>query len=197
MWSQIQVACLGVHFNYKKERQFICLCYTVAIVLSILLITATILTYVIRDTQTIFGVVVHCGSATFRHFIWVNVLIIYIILIRYLEMRFNALNYILRFDIHFIRYIIMNKFLDFEIRCFQSRNKFPAGNTLQFASDLHKRNAIIIIKFIGRQHKFLTSIMELLNACYSFQVTLIFDHIWNAIIIALYKWCVNEWRLLC
>lgn len=38
------------------------------------------------------------------------------------------------------------------------------------AVNIRKAESIAAIKYVGRQHSFLTSIMERINACYAYQV---------------------------
>lgn len=50
------------------------------------------------------------------------------------------------------------------------RNCFSNGSNLNTSAVHNKKNLVKIIKFIGRQHLFLTEIIDKLNNCFSFQV---------------------------
>lgn len=70
----------------------------VSIAISILVLTAAFVSYsMIRETRSIFGVLVHLVSHVFRHFMMMQLLTTYVILIHTLEIRFASLNWVLRF----------------------------------------------------------------------------------------------------
>lgn len=51
-----------------------------------------------------------------------------------------------------------------------NRNRLLFGNRLEVLVEVHTRGPIEVIEFIGRQHAFLTDIIDQLNVCYGFQV---------------------------
>lgn len=129
-----------------------------------------------------------------RVFIWTAIFTAFVIFLRNLKDRFEALNSLLRFAIPFstsfgdqIKYslcmkynfqILTNirhqnrlKFQIFFVVILNDRNQFLSGNTLMTSIIDCKDVSIEIIRFIGCQHSLLTDIMDQLNWCYSFEVS--------------------------
>lgn len=50
------------------------------------------------------------------------------------------------------------------------RNCFLVGDVSKMPASIRKRDLIDTVKLVGRQHSFLTGIVDQLNFCYSFQV---------------------------
>lgn len=104
----------------------------------------------------------------FLHFGWISVMLSFLIFICLLHEKFVALNALLRCACFFYQ-IGFNEDskCSFNI-CY--RNRFLNRITLKVSVNICKKNSIDVVKFVGRQHAFLTDIMDQLNVCYAFQV---------------------------
>lgn len=60
----------------------------------------------------------------------------------------------------------------------QNRKRFLTSNRVKVSVEICINESIDVIKFIGRQHAFLTDITDQLNVCYGFQVWYSFELYW-------------------
>lgn len=51
-----------------------------------------------------------------------------------------------------------------------NRNRFLGASKLRVLNEMHTRDSLGLIQFVGRQHAFLTDITHQLNVCYAFRV---------------------------
>lgn len=99
---------------------------------------------------------------------WIAVSMSYAIFIRGLYVRLAALNTLLRYS-HSLQYAEMVLIISF-IFFNWNRNRFLMDKRLNVFFGVYLKDSIDFIKFVGRQHAFLTDITEQLNVCYGLQV---------------------------
>lgn len=168
--KKLQIAKFAIFFNYKNEHRRA----------SFYLAAPTFLTLVILIVEAfVSGPIVPInylqwnGPPFLRTILCITVSMSYAIFIRSLYMRFAALNSLLRcvfFIICFIKSTNDHTIL-LQFFCVASnRNQFLIKNGLNASIVVHRNDSIDIIKFVGRQHAFLTVIVGQLNICYAFQV---------------------------
>lgn len=141
-----------------------------------------------RETSSTFDILRFFLSFTFSSFIVATVNAVYISSMITIHRRFDVLNSILRF--RWFLFQILNGIL-LVIFCVEIFHFFLSiSNRKQVLRESRKHeNSITTIKFVGRQHNFLTGIMDLLNICYSFQVWIYKSH--NIVLLK----CKCRWNL--
>lgn len=185
--KQFQISKFGIFFNHKIENRR-ALFYLVAPTLSTVpLTTVTVLNSIDFGKDNIFQ---RDSALLLRSLACIAVSMAFTIFIRGLNKRFAALNSFLRFckiSLYFFFWNIIpqwekimiwdekklphtNLIRSFEF-CFDwIRKQYLTSNRLKVSVNIYANDSIDVIKFIGRQHAFLTDITDQLNVCYSFQV---------------------------
>lgn len=65
----------------------------------------------------------------------------------------------------------MLNIFDASLNLLFDRERFLNESRLELSANIRSEHSISIFKFIGRQHSYLSEIMDEINFCYSFQVT--------------------------
>lgn len=171
MKINIQMEGFGVQFDYKQDRRCILLYYAVKTTVAILLSISTMIIYTsVRANYSTLNVLNYLGPHIFQYLIMFNISTTYLTLVRCLRQRFSKLNSLLRWSwfCHYFNILPINWFFFVDNFLYIKRKQFPIENELP---SVHKNESVKFIKCIGQQHGFLTDIMDLINVCYSFQVT--------------------------
>lgn len=168
MFQKLKVTAFGVSFNYKKDNLCIWLYCIIIIVMSMFFMA----------TSSIFYEYYKGEKISLKYYLMGETLIIsaqclpflmYVILLKSLHVRLVTVNTLLRFTFLFISNQMIKNFnsIFYILSFYFSYRK-------QFMSiDTSKDDLIKFVKFSGRQHSFLTGLMDQINLCYSFQVKII------------------------
>lgn len=152
----------GVYFNYRREYRYVWLSIAVITILSLVFMAASCFLYKKYQGDKI----------CFAYYLVGETLIIsaqtlpflsYITLLRNLHERLGALNSLLRFWLFSHSHDFLHIFDILFLILIRNRKQFMLIN-------IRKEDSINFVKFTGRQHSFLTGIMDQINFCYSFQV---------------------------
>lgn len=163
LWRK-QVSKFDIHFNHKRDCRYSWLC----IMTSTLIMLFHSVLKVILWHDSLLSLLFRFG-VNFVHFGTISAVTSLIIFMRSLCERFTALNTLLRwFPLFWIECSEYFRMLFF-ITCYY-RSRFLRGNAFKVSTNIYRKDSIDVIKFVGRQHAFLTDIMDQLNYCYGFQV---------------------------
>lgn len=163
----------GEYLDYKRKNRVTLSAYILSTIASSLVTVSAFFVYKgMRENCSTFGVLRFFLAYTFSSFIVATVNALYISSIITLHRRFDVLNSILRFGYSIFKFSMVFLLI---IYIFSNSNFcFSISNRKQVLREYKKHdNSITTIKFVGRQHNFLTGIMDLLNICYSFQVCVV------------------------
>lgn len=179
MFAHKQAISVGIRFNYLKENRRAWQYCTILNLLSFLLFVPTYNNYMHIEKRNTITFLVFFASCTTQSGLYIQTTTSFIILIRAIYTRFAALN---QFSRYFMDFIQQNLFTFSWSLLSLNRNQFLHGNMKRMSIDIHKIDSMDSINFIGYQHGYLTTIVDELNFCYSFQVLFFFIHSFQIIV---------------
>lgn len=155
------MAHLGMQINYKKKYRRNWIYCTLPIISVIIL---TLLAFATGYNQFSY---INCIVFVQRAMLHTS-LVSFIILLHCVYERFALVNSYLRYKSYIPSVLKLLKITIFSSLFVENRNQIREPKRLSVG--IEKRNLIGIAKFIGRQHCFLTDIVEQINFFYAFQV---------------------------
>lgn len=168
---------LGVYFDYKQQYHRVSFLCMVVVTTAVLLTVGSFSNLAIyADDFTILIIIqFFLGDCLYAMF-WMTPLLIYTVLLRGLYERFAAINTHLRLEFLWFAFIEnWNLEKNRSFLCSRLfRNRFFNKDTIKLAVCIRTRSSINTIKFVGRQHSFLTSIMDVINSFFTFQVSTVY-----------------------